>query len=305
MVMLMEPERVGNIVGITAMGNEGSQWFGMAPFVDQHHLIQNIGDGTLFHSGMLSVRAAVANGCNITYKVLYNGAVAMTGGQDAFGQLEVPALATVFLAEGVARVLITTDDVQRYRGVALPAGVDVWDRSRIVEAQEVLATIPGTTVLIHDQRCAAENRRDRKRNLAVTPAQRVVIDDRVCEGCGDCGEVSNCLSVQPVDTLYGRKTRIDQASCNLDFSCLKGDCPSFLTVEPAGGAHARRGGHDVAAGPRRRGVDGGVDGALQRHRRDRRRHGRAGPRDGGDARRLPRSRPRPDGAVAEGRPCRQ
>jgi indolepyruvate ferredoxin oxidoreductase len=243
MVMLMEPERVGNIVGITAMGNEGSQWFGMAPFVDQHHLIQNIGDGTLFHSGMLSVRAAVANGCNITYKVLYNGAVAMTGGQDAFGQLEVPALATVFLAEGVARVLITTDDVQRYRGVALPAGVDVWDRSRIVEAQEVLATIPGTTVLIHDQRCAAENRRDRKRNLAVTPAQRVVIDDRVCEGCGDCGEVSNCLSVQPVDTLYGRKTRIDQASCNLDFSCLKGDCPSFLTVEPAGGVLARLRGH--------------------------------------------------------------
>jgi len=232
MVMLMEPERVGNLVGITAMGNEGSQWFGMAPFVEQHHLIQNIGDGTLFHSGMLSVRAAVANGCNITYKVLYNGAVAMTGGQDPVGQLEVPALVTVFLAEGVARVLITTDDVDRYRGVSLAPGVDVWDRSRIVEAQELLATVPGTTVLIHDQRCAAENRRDRKRNLVVTPKQRVVIDHRVCEGCGDCGEVSNCLSVQPLDTPFGRKTKIDQASCNLDFSCLKGDCPSFMTVEP-------------------------------------------------------------------------
>jgi len=233
MVMLMEPERVGDIVGLTAMGNEGAQWFGMAPFVGDRHLIQNIGDGTLFHSGLLAVRAAVASGTNITYKILYNGAVAMTGGQDPSGQLEVPSLCTVLLAEDVQRVLITTDDVARYRSIELPRGVEVWGRDRIVEAQELLARIPGTTVLIHDQRCAAEKRRDRKRGKIAPPAQRVVIDERVCEGCGDCGDVSGCLSVQPVDTPFGRKTQIDQASCNLDFSCLQGDCPSFLTVRPA------------------------------------------------------------------------
>ena len=171
MVMLMEPDRFGNIVGITAMGNEGAQWFGMAPFVDEQHLIQNIGDGTLFHSGMLAIRAAVANGANITYKVLYNGAVAMTGGQDPFGQLDVPTLAKVFLAEGVTRVIVTTDDLDRYRGVSLPPVVDaVSIASRLIEAQEMLAATPGTTVLIHDQRCAAELRRDRKRRLIEAPA---------------------------------------------------------------------------------------------------------------------------------------
>ena len=232
MVMLMEPERVGNIVGLTAMGNEGAQWFGMAPFVDEHHLIQNIGDGTLFHSGMLAVRAAAANGVNITYKILYNGAVAMTGGQDPFGQLEVPTLVKALLAEGVRRIIITTDEVARYRTVELPEGVKVWGRDRIIEAQELLATVPGCTVLIHDQRCAAEKRRDRKRGRIERPRFKVVINERVCEGCGDCGDVSNCLSVQPVDTPFGRKTRIDQHSCNFDMSCMQGDCPSFTTVVP-------------------------------------------------------------------------
>jgi indolepyruvate ferredoxin oxidoreductase len=232
MVMLMEPERFGHIVGVTAMGNEGAQWFGMAPFVDDRHLFQNIGDGTLFHSGMLAVRAAVANGVNITYKVLYNGAVAMTGGQDAFGQLDVAHLSEVFLAEGVRQVLVTADDVGRYRDVTLPPGVDLWDRSRIIEAQERLRKISGTTVLIHDQRCAAELRRDRKRGRIAQPPWRVVIDQRVCEGCGDCGDISNCLSVQPIETPFGRKTTIDQATCNFDASCVKGDCPSFLTVTP-------------------------------------------------------------------------
>jgi indolepyruvate ferredoxin oxidoreductase len=230
MVLMMEPERVGNIVGLTAMGNEGAQWFGMAPFVDDEHLIQNIGDGTLFHSGMGAIRAAVANGANITYKILYNGAVAMTGGQDPFGQLEVLPLVKMLLAAGVRQVIITTDDLSKYRMSDMVPGVKVWGRGRIIEAQEELSFVEGCTVLIHDQRCAAEKRRDRKRDRLATPDFRVVINERVCEGCGDCGDASNCLSVQPVDTPFGRKTRIDQDSCNFDRSCEQGDCPAFMHV---------------------------------------------------------------------------
>ncbi len=230
MVMLMEPERRGNIVGLTSMGNEGAQWFGIAPFVDTEHLIQNIGDGTLFHSGMTAIRAAIANPANITYKILYNGAVSMTGGQVPNGQLDVLTLCRVLLEEGVAEIIVTTDDLSRYRMADVPSGVRVWGRGRLIEAQEHLAYIPGCTVLIHDQRCAAELRRDRKRNVIDAPPFKVVINERVCEGCGDCGDKSNCLSVQPVDTPYGRKTRIDQDSCNFDLSCLQGDCPAFMTV---------------------------------------------------------------------------
>ncbi|MFM8268120.1 MAG: indolepyruvate ferredoxin oxidoreductase family protein [Ilumatobacteraceae bacterium] len=230
MVMLMEPEQVGHVMGLTAMGNEGAQWFGMSPFVDEHHIVQNIGDGTLFHSGLGAIRGAIAAGVAITYKILFNDAVSMTGGQDPVGRLSIPDLCTVLVTEGVGRIIITTDDLGRYRDVELPAAVTVWGRGRIIEAQEVLAREPGCTVLIHDQRCAAENRRDRKRGTLATPSFRVVIDERVCEGCGDCGEKSNCLSVQPVDTPFGRKTRIDQGSCNFDLSCMEGDCPSFMTV---------------------------------------------------------------------------
>jgi indolepyruvate ferredoxin oxidoreductase len=238
MVLMMEPERVGDIVGLTAMGNEGAQWFGMAPFVDDEHLIQNLGDGTLFHSGMGAIRAAIANGVNITYKILYNGAVAMTGGQDPFGQLDVISLVKVLQAEGVAQIIVTTDDRSKYRAHDMPPGLKVWSRERIIEAQEVLSWVPGCTVLIHDQRCAAEMRRDRKRSRIDTPSFRVVINERVCEGCGDCGDKSNCLSVQPVDTPFGRKTRIDQGSCNFDLSCLQGDCPAFMKV-PVRSKHAR------------------------------------------------------------------
>lgn len=231
MTLLMDPERVGDIAGLTPMGNEGTQWIGMAPFVDRSHFIQNLGDGTYFHSGQLAITAAIAAGVDITYKLLYNDAVAMTGGQDPQGQLGVAEVAQVLLTQGAAQVLITTDEPGNYRNRTLPAGVDVWDRTRLIEAQERLVTVPGVTVLIHDQACAAELRRARRRGKVATPTQRVVINHRVCEGCGDCGQVSNCLSVQPLDTQFGRKTTIDQTSCNFDYSCLEGDCPSFITVE--------------------------------------------------------------------------
>lgn len=243
MALLMDEERVGDIAGLTCMGNEGTQWIGMSDFVERSHLVQNLGDGTYFHSGQLAVHAAVASGVNITYKLLYNGTVAMTGGQDPQGQVSVGAVAQSLLSNGVAEVLVTTDEREKYGraipgtsrrigGDWLPSGVEVWDRSRLLEAQEHLASVAGTTVLIHDQACAAEQRRARKRGLEATPPERVVINHRICEGCGDCGQVSNCLSVQPTSTDFGRKTTIDQSSCNLDFSCLEGDCPSFMTVVP-------------------------------------------------------------------------
>ncbi|MEO6124124.1 MAG: indolepyruvate ferredoxin oxidoreductase family protein [Ilumatobacteraceae bacterium] len=232
MVAMMEPERVGELVGLTCMGSEGAQWVGMAPFVETPHLIQNIGDGTYAHSGQLAVRWAIAAGVDITYKILVNGVVAMTGGQSAQGGADVQTMVRILILQGVRRVIVTTEDLGRYRSVVMPDAAEVWDRSRIVEAQELLATIGGTTVLIHDQFCAAENRRLRKRNQVATPPFRVLINERVCEGCGDCGQQSNCLSVQPVETEFGRKTRIDQSSCNLDFSCLEGDCPSFATITP-------------------------------------------------------------------------
>lgn len=237
MVMLMDKDKVGNIAGLTSMGAEGSQWIGMSPFVDRNHLIQNLGDGTFFHSGQLAVQAAIAADVNITYKLLYNATVAMTGAQDIVGGVGVAEIATILLAHGVKDVRITTEDVSDYRGVSLPSGpngtIKVWDRSRIVEAQEEFANVSGVTVIIHDQACAAQTRRLRKRDKLVTPAKRVVINHRICEACGDCGEVSNCLSVQPIETTLGRKTTIDQESCNLDLSCIGGDCPSFMTVEPA------------------------------------------------------------------------
>jgi len=231
MTLLMDEDRVGDSIGITAMGNEGAQWLGMAPFVATEHVFQNFGDGTYFHSGQLAIQAAIGAGANITFKILYNHTVAMTGGQEASHRVNTDKLAEILLAHGVSRVTITTDDVDAYRRMSLPRGVDVVDRTKIIAVQEELASISGVTVLIHDQGCAAETRRARKRGFVETPRTRVVINHRICEGCGDCGDKSNCLSVQPVDTPLGRKTQIDQASCNLDLSCLEGDCPAFMTVE--------------------------------------------------------------------------
>jgi len=233
MVLLMPETQVGSVTGLAQMGGEGAQWIGLAPFVTQRHYVQNIGDGTFTHSGSLAIRAAVAAGVNITFKLLRNSAVAMTGGQQAMGELPLGRLLDLLKAEGVGKIVVTTDDPARLRRQLGRSGADVRHRDDVLDVQAELAAIEGVTVLVHDQECAAEKRRKRRRGRVQAPAQRVFINERVCEGCGDCGAASNCLSVQPTATEFGRKTAINQSSCNLDFSCLAGDCPSFLTVTPS------------------------------------------------------------------------
>jgi indolepyruvate ferredoxin oxidoreductase len=233
-----------NVVMGTHMGAEGTQWIGMAPFTDVKHIYQNMGDGTYAHSGSLAIRYCASTNTNITFKVLRNMHTSMTGGQEITGAEPVANMVSEFLANGVKKVIVTTDNLEKYQSVTLPGGAEVWHRDRLDEAQRALAATPGTTVLLHDQECAAELRRARSRGKAEEPVEVTIINERVCEGCGDCGVKSNCMSVEPVATEFGRKTRIHQSSCNKDFSCVKGFCPSFLTItpnpEPAPAAGAKK-----------------------------------------------------------------
>jgi indolepyruvate ferredoxin oxidoreductase len=221
-------------VGFTQMGGEGVPWTGQQPFSTDQHMFANIGDGTYFHSGILAVRQSVASGVNITYKILYNDAVAMTGGQQVGERPEghsVVQMAMSMRAEGAGRIVVVTDEPFKYDGVALAEGVRVFHRDELDRIQREMREIKGTTVIIYDQTCATEKRRRRKRGTMVDPAVRVMINEEVCEGCGDCGVQSNCLSVEPLETDLGRKRTINQSTCNKDTSCLKGFCPSFVTVE--------------------------------------------------------------------------
>src|SRR5712671_6443117 len=221
-------------LGFTQMGGEGANWIGEAPFSKRPHVFQNIGDGTYNHSGYMAIRAAIASGVSMTYKVLFNDAVAMTGGQPNDGGLTVPQVVRQVAAEGAAKVVVVTDEPHKYdRDERWPAGLTIHHRDDLMQVQDDLAKIPGVTVLIYDQTCAAEKRRRRKRHTYPDPDKRVIINELVCEGCGDCGVQSNCVSVQPLEIEWGRKRTIDQSSCNKDFSCVKGFCPSFVTVHGA------------------------------------------------------------------------
>jgi indolepyruvate ferredoxin oxidoreductase len=221
--------------GLIQMGAEGVDWAAHSRFTTEKHVFQNLGDGTYFHSGLLAIRQAIAAGATLTYKLLYNDAVAMTGGQPVDGQISVPEIARQVEAEGARRVAVVSDEIGKYRGHAaeFPRGTTFHDRAELDAVQRRLREVEGVTLLIYDQACAAEKRRRRKKGELEDPPRRVFINESVCEGCGDCGNASNCLSVVPVETDWGRKRRIEQSSCNKDYSCLNGFCPSFVTVEGA------------------------------------------------------------------------
>ncbi len=228
---------------ITQMGGEGAPWIGISPFTESPHLFQNVGDGTFFHSATLAVNACVAAGVNITFKILYNNAVAMTGGQQVAGGLPIPELTRQLEAQGLKRIVILTDDLERYRDrTGLAASAEVHYRDDLEPVMDELSKAPGATALIYDQQCAAEKRRLRSRGKLPKPEKLLVINEEVCEGCGDCVSKSNCLSLHPVETEYGQKTRIHQSSCNADYSCLLGDCPSFVSVlvEPGTGLRKKK-----------------------------------------------------------------
>ena len=215
------------------MGGEGVAWIGQQPFTTEKHVFANLGDGTYFHSGILAIRASIAANTNITYKILYNDAVAMTGGQPVDGVLKVTDVIAQVHAEGARKIVVVTDEPEKFKGVALAGNPPVYHRDELDRVQRELREIPGTTILVYDQTCATEKRRRRKRGAYPDPARRVFINDEVCEGCGDCSVKSNCLSVEPLNTPKGSKRKINQSSCNKDFSCVNGFCPSFITAEGA------------------------------------------------------------------------
>ncbi len=222
----------------THMGAEGATWLGQTPFNENRHIFVNLGDGTYFHSGFLAIRAAVAAGANMTYKILFNDAVAMTGGQPVDGNLTVPGITFELHGEGVKRIAVVSDEPEKYPlGTEFAPGVTIHHRDDLDTLQKSLREWPGVSAMIYDQTCASEKRRRRKRGKMVDPARRAFINDAVCEGCGDCSTTSNCVSVEPLETEFGRKRQINQSSCNKDFSCIKGFCPSFVTIE---GGHLRR-----------------------------------------------------------------
>ncbi|MCB1387194.1 MAG: indolepyruvate ferredoxin oxidoreductase family protein [Nitratireductor sp.] len=217
----------------THMGGEGVPWSGIAPFTNEKHVFANLGDGTYFHSGIMAIRQSVASGANITYKLLYNDAVAMTGGQKIDGSLTVPELAAQLQAEGIRKLWLVSDEPEKYSGLSLPAGITIRHRDWLDDVQQQARETEGCTAIIYDQTCATEKRRRRKRGTMVDPDKRVFINPLVCEGCGDCSVQSNCIAVEPLETEFGRKRQINQSSCNKDFSCVKGFCPSFVTVQGA------------------------------------------------------------------------
>ena len=229
------------------MGGEGASWIGESHFVDTEHVFQNIGDGTYFHSGYLALRAAVASGANMTYKILYNDAVAMTGGQHVDGQMTVPQITRQVAAEGAVKVVVVTDEPDKYgSSPGFAEGVKVFHRDEYDSVQKQIREVKGVSVIVYDQTCGSEKRRRRKRGAYPDPAKRAFINELVCEGCGDCGVKSNCVSVTPLETEFGRKRAIDQSACNKDFSCVKGFCPSFVTIhggalkKGAGGSEVRQ-----------------------------------------------------------------
>lgn len=225
----------------THMGGEGVTWSGQAAFTETQHVFQNLGDGTYFHSGSLAIRQSVATGVNITYKILYNDAVAMTGGQPVDGTLSVPQIAHQVRSEGVQTIVLVSDDIAKWsKREIFPSDVEFFDRKELDDVQKRLREVKGTSVLIYDQTCATEKRRRRKRGKMVDPQKRVMVNSLVCEGCGDCGKKSFCVSVLPKETEFGRKREIDQSNCNKDYSCVNGFCPSFVTVE-GGGLRKKKG----------------------------------------------------------------
>ena len=227
---ISDPKR--GIAFLTHMGGEGAPWIGMQPFVDRPHIFQNIGDGTLFHSGSLAIEACIAAKVNITYRILYNGHVAMTGGQNAVGALPIPDLTRKLAAEGVRKTVILAEDVEKYRSAGeLASNAELRSRDELARTLREMEQIPGVTAIIYDQECAAEKRRKRSRGLLAEPTLRLMINEEVCEGCGDCVTQSNCMSLTPVKTELGQKIRIHQSSCNKDYTCALGDCPSFVSVQ--------------------------------------------------------------------------